>query len=99
MFQLHHIDVNEAIVKIIYLRETYLSLVKKEFSARIFLLPSVQAAKSFIDEISRLMKEWIYELPLKDIAFKAIMQCQISFYRNLHENQNQNINRSHSKIE
>ena len=73
MFQLHHIDVNEAIVKIIYLRETYLSLVKKEFSARIFLLPSVQAAKSFIDEISRLMKEWIYKSPLKDIAFKAIM--------------------------
>ena len=99
MFQLHHIDVNEAIVKIIYLRETYLSLVKKEFSARIFLLPSVQAAKSFIDEISRLMKEWIYELPLKDIAFKAIMQCRISFYRNLHENQNQNINWSHWKIE
>ena len=29
MFQLHHIDVNEAFVKIIYLRETYLSLVKK----------------------------------------------------------------------
>ena len=37
------------------------------------LLPSGQAGKSFIDETSRLMKECINELPLKDIAFKAIV--------------------------
>ena len=32
-----------------------------------------QAENSFIDEISRLMNEWIHDSPLKDIAFKAIM--------------------------
>ena len=39
----------------------------------LFLLPSGQAGKSFIDEMSRLMNEWIRKSPLKDIAFKAIM--------------------------
>ena len=32
-----------------------------------------QAENSFIDEISRLMNEWIHESSLKDITFKAIM--------------------------
>ena len=43
----------------------------------IFLLPSGQTRKSFIDwwtmnnEFSRLMNEWIHESPLKDIACKS----------------------------
>ena len=39
----------------------------------IFLLPYGQTGKSSIDGISRLMKEWIHDSSLKDIAFKAIM--------------------------
>ena len=37
----------------------------------LFLLPSGQAGKNFIDKIST-DGEWIYESPLKDIALKAI---------------------------
>ena len=53
-----------------------LSLAYKKivyWKKNLFLLPSGQAGKSFIDEIFIMMKEWIYESPLKDIAFKAIM--------------------------
>ena len=39
----------------------------------LFLLPSGQVEKNFIDEISRLMIDWIHESPLKNMAFKAIM--------------------------
>ena len=38
-----------------------------------FLLPSGKAGRKFIGEISRLMSEWLHDLPLKDIVFKAIM--------------------------
>ena len=55
--------------------EIYLSLTKKKvyWKKNIFLLPSGQSGKCLIDEISRLMNEWIHKLPLKDIAFKAII--------------------------
>ena len=39
----------------------------------LFLLPTGQAGKSLIDEIFRLMNEWIHESSLKDIAFKTII--------------------------
>ena len=39
----------------------------------LFSSPSGQGGKNFIDEISRLMNEWIHESSVKDIAFKAIM--------------------------
>ena len=39
----------------------------------LFLLPSGKAGRKFIGEVSRLMSEWLHDLPLKDIAFKAIM--------------------------
>ena len=38
-----------------------------------FLLQSGKAVRKFIGEVSRLMSEWLYDSPLKDIAFKAIM--------------------------
>ena len=59
-----------------YLFERNLSLAYEKivyWKKNLFLLPSGQAGKSFIDEMSRLMNEWIRESPLKDIAFKAIM--------------------------
>ena len=59
-----------------YLFERNLSLAYEKivyWKKNLFLLPSGQEGKSFIDEISRLMNEWIHESPLKDIAFKAIM--------------------------
>ena len=39
----------------------------------LFLFQSEQAGKNFIDEVSGLKNEWIHQLPLKDITFKAIM--------------------------
>ena len=39
----------------------------------LFLLPSGKAGKQYIDETTKLMNKWLQELPLKDIAFKAIM--------------------------
>ena len=39
----------------------------------LFLLPSGKAGKQCIDETTKLMNEWLQELPLKDITFKAIM--------------------------
>ena len=59
-----------------YLFERNLSLAYEKivyWKKNLFLLPSGQAGKSFIDEMSRLINEWIRESPLKDIAFKAIM--------------------------
>ena len=51
-------------------RNLYLAYEKIVYWKKsLFLLPSRQAGKSFIDEMSRLMNE----SPLKDIAFKAIM--------------------------
>ena len=73
IFQLHFCDINEPITKIICLRKIYLSLTKKIVYGKknLFLLPSRQAGKNFIDKIST-DGEWIYESPLKDIALKAI---------------------------
>ena len=59
-----------------YLFERNLSLACEKivyWKKNLFLLPSGQAGKSFIDEMYRLMNEWIHESPLKDIGFKAIM--------------------------
>ena len=39
----------------------------------LFLLPSGKAGKQSIDENTKLMKEWLQEPPMKEIAFKAIM--------------------------
>ena len=58
-----------------YLFERDLSLAYKKivyWQKNPLLLPSRQVGKSFIDEISKLMNEWIHESPLKDIVFKAI---------------------------
>ena len=38
-----------------------------------FLLPSGRAGKQFIEETTKLINEWLHDLPLKDTAFKAIM--------------------------
>ena len=38
-----------------------------------FLLPSGQAGKRYVDETTRLMNEWLHDSPMKDVAFKAIM--------------------------
>ena len=38
-----------------------------------FLLPSGKAGRKFIEEVSRLISEWLHDSPLKNIAFKAIM--------------------------
>ena len=38
-----------------------------------FLLPSGKVGRTFIWEVSRLMSEWLFDSPLKDIAFKVIM--------------------------
>ena len=76
IFQTHHCNINRAVIKIICLREIYLSLTKKQYvycKKNLFLLPSGQERKSFIDEISKPMNEWIHESPLKDIAFKEVM--------------------------
>ena len=39
----------------------------------IFLLPTGQAGKRFIEENIRLMNQWLIDLPMKEIAFKAII--------------------------
>ena len=59
-----------------FLFERKLSLAYEKivhWNKNLFLLPSGQAGKSFTDEMSQLMNEWIHESPLKDIVFKAIM--------------------------
>ena len=59
-----------------YLSERNVSLAYEKivnWKKNLFLLPSGQAGKSFIDEMSRLINESIRKSPLKDIAFKAIM--------------------------
>ena len=59
-----------------YLFERNLSLAYEKivyWKKNLFLLPSGDAGKSFIDEMSLLMNEWIRESPLKEIPFKAIM--------------------------
>ena len=38
-----------------------------------FLLPSGQAGKRYVDETTRLMNEWLHDSTMKDVAFKAIM--------------------------
>ena len=48
----------------------------------LFLLPSGQAGKNFIDKIST-DGEWIYESPLKDIALKAIKLVSSLFLQKL----------------
>ena len=78
LLQLHRCDINGTIIKIVCLREIYLLLTKKKkikiyWKKNLFLIPSRQAGKNFIDELSRLMNEWIQELSLKDIAFKTSM--------------------------
>ena len=40
----------------------------------LFLLPYGKAGRKFIGEVSRLLSEWLHDSPLKDIAFKAIME-------------------------
>ena len=57
IFQLHLCDINGPIIKIICFREIYLSLTKKIVYRKknLFLLPSGQAEKNFIDKISTLM--------------------------------------------
>ena len=37
------------------------------------LLPSRCAEKQFIEETTKLLNEWLHDLPVKDTAFKAIM--------------------------
>ena len=77
-----------------YLFERKLSLGYEKvvhWKKNLFLLPSGQAGKSFIDGISRLMDEWIHESPLKDIAFKAIMVMRDLLLQKPHENRNQKI--------
>ena len=39
----------------------------------IFLLPSGKSGKQYIEETTRLINSWIQNLPLQDVAFKAIM--------------------------
>ena len=39
----------------------------------LFLLPTGKAGKSYMDEITGLMNEWLQKSPLKNIAFKVIM--------------------------
>ena len=39
---------------------------------KIYFLSSGQVGKKFIDEIFRLMNEWVHKSPLKYIAFKTI---------------------------
>ena len=38
----------------------------------LFIMPSGAAGEKYIEEITRLLKLWIQDLPLKSIAFKAI---------------------------
>ena len=74
-FQLHHCDINKGNYQN-YLLERNQSVAYEKIvycKKNIFLWPSGQAGKSFVDEMSWLMNEWIRESPLKDIAFKAIM--------------------------
>ena len=77
-----------------YLFERNLSLTYEKIvyqKKNLFLLSSALAKKNFIDEISRLMNEWIHEPPLIYIAFKAIMVIPSHLYKNFYENLNQNI--------
>ena len=56
--------------------EKYLSTVYEKtvfWKEDIFLLLSGKAGRKFIDEVSRLMNEWLKDSTLKDIVFKAIM--------------------------
>ena len=56
IFQLHHCDINGSIIKIICLREIYLSLMKNSIlDKKIYFLSSGQVGKKFMDEIFRLM--------------------------------------------
>ena len=50
-------------IKITILRNIYLPFTTTVWKSR----------KKIIEEVSRLMNEWLQDLPLKNIAFKAIM--------------------------
>ena len=56
----------------------------------ICLLPTGKAGKSFIDETSRLLNEWITDSPLKNIAFKAIMVMPCLLLQNSLQKQSKN---------
>ena len=59
-----------------HLFEANVSTVYKQvvyWKKSLFFLPSGKGGKQDIDETTKLMNEWLQELPLKDIAFKAIM--------------------------
>ena len=59
--------------------EKHLSTVYEKtvfWKKNIFLLPSKIAGRKFIEEVFRLMNEWLQDSPLKDFAFKATMVMQ-----------------------
>ena len=39
----------------------------------LLMLPSGKAGKTYIDECSRMIKDWVNDSPLKSISFKALM--------------------------
>ena len=60
-------------IKITILRNMYRLRKYSVSEENLFLLLSGKAGKKFIEEVFRLMNEWLLDLPLKDIAFEAIM--------------------------
>ena len=53
-------ELNNAYDKIVYWRKN------------LFLLPTEAAGKSFINEMTRMIKAWVYDTPIKDIALKVL---------------------------
>ena len=48
-----------------------------------FLLSNGKTGRKFIDAVSRLMNEWLQDLPIKDIALKEIMVMPNLLLQNL----------------
>ena len=38
----------------------------------LFMLPTDAVGKNYITEVTKLVNQWVYYLPIKNIAFKAI---------------------------
>ena len=64
-------DLNDAYEKIVH------------WKRNLFMMSCGAAGKKYIEEITRLLKLWIQDSPLKSIALKAITSCQHCCFRNL----------------
>ena len=63
-------DLNSAYEKIVHWKKN------------LFILPSGAAGKRYVKEVTRLMKLWIQDTPLKSMSLKAVHVMPVLFLQN-----------------